>query len=263
MTATATPTSPFGFDDLRGRRVLITGASSGIGAAIAAAFGAVGAHVGIQYHRGEAAADQLMRAITQAGGHATCLKADLSDPAAYGGLARAAIEQLGGVDILINNAGSLVERRAFEAIDDALFDSVFDLNVRAVAGLTSALVPALRQSGQGVIINTSSVAARNGGGPGSLLYAAAKGAINTLTLGLAKELGPLGIRANVVSPGVVVTPFHDGNTTDEALDRVRAMVPLGRLGLVEDCVGAFLFLASPSLSGYISGAVIEISGGRV
>lgn len=252
-----------GFQDLKGRRVLVTGASSGIGAAVAIGFGACGAHVGVHYHRNAAAAHEVEQAIQAAGGSAMSFAADVSDTPSLERLAAAAVEGLGGVDVLINNAGSLIERRPFDAIDDALFAAVFDLNVRAVASLTRALIPSLRAAGEGVVINTGSVAARTGGGPGSVLYAAAKGAVNALTIGLARELGPDGIRVNAVSPGVILTPFHHGSTTDDALDRVRVQVPLGRLGRVEDCVGAFLFLASPRLAGYISGAVLEIGGGRV
>ncbi len=251
-----------GFDDLAGRRVVVTGGSSGIGAAVALAFGTCGARVGVHYHRGEAAARAVADSIVAAGGSAVCLKADFGDPASYAPFATGALERLGGVDVLINNAGGVLNRRAFAETDEELYSRVFNLNVRTAVGLTRAFLPALRAAGDGVVINTSSLAARTGGGPGTVLYAATKGAINSLTIGLAKELGPDGIRVNTVSPGVILTPLHDSTHVD-VLERVRLQVPLRRLGTVEDCVGAFLFLASTRLAGYINGANIEVGGGRV
>jgi len=251
-----------GFDDLAGKRVLVTGASSGIGAAVARGFAACGAVVGIHYHRGEARARELLRAIEAEGGRGAVLQADLGDPAAPARLAAEAAAALGGIDVLINNAGGITERRAFSETDDALYDSLFDTNVRAVASLIRASLPWLKASGSGAVISTTSLAYRTGGGPGTVLYAATKGALTSMTAGLAKELGPMGIRVNIVAPGMILTPLHD-KTPPEVLERIRTQVPLGRLGTVEDCVGAYLFLASPRLAGYVSGAVLEVGGGRI
>jgi len=251
------------FNDLRNQRVLITGASTGIGAAVAVGFGACGAHVGVHYHRNAEAAKTVAAEIEASGGRATLLQADLADPASHAILAQQAVKGLGGIDVLINNAGQIFERRAIEKIDDAYYLRLFDLNVRAVVGLTNQSLPALAESGHGAIITTTSIAARTGGAQGTSLYAATKGALESLTIGLAKELGPKGIRVNAVAPSMIVTPLHDGITSPETLERVRAQVPLGRLGEPEDCVGAFLFLASSRLAGYVSGITIGITGGRV
>lgn len=251
------------FDDLQGKRVLVTGASSGIGAAVAAAFGACGAKVGVHYFQNESGANGVAAEIRSDGSEAVVLQADLSNPDSHGRLADAAVDALGGLDILINNAGEIFERRAFADMDDGFYMRLFDLNVRAVVGLTGKLLPALSESGAGSVITTTSFAVHTGGAQGTSLYAATKGALYSLTIGMAKELGPRGIRVNAVAPSMILTPIHDGVTSPETLDRVKGLVPLGRLGEAEDCIGAFLYLASPRLAGYVSGITINITGARV
>lgn len=256
-----TPTPSFA--DLKGRRVLITGASLGIGAAVAKGFGACGATVGVHYNRSEEAAREVAEDIAASGGQAEMLQADLSDPASHARLCAAATSALGGVDILVNNAGAMVERRAFEDVDDSLYTRLFDLNVRHVVGLTTGLLPALASApGGGVVINTTSVAVRTGGAQGSMIYAATKGALHSMSIGMARELAPKGIRVNCVAPSIIMTPFHEGITGPETMEKVKGQVPLGRLGEAQDCVGAYLYLASNTLAGYVSGAVIEITGAR-
>jgi 3-oxoacyl-[acyl-carrier protein] reductase len=251
-----------GFEDLRGRKVLITGASLGIGAAVARGFGDCGAHVGVHYNRSEAAAKQVAADIEAAGGKAVLLQADLGDPSTLEAFAAEAENALGGIDILINNAGAIFQRRPFEDADDEFYCSLFDLNVRQVVGVTRRLLPALTASDGGVIINTTSIAVKTGGAQGSMVYAATKAALNTMSVGLSKELGPKGIRVNCVAPGVIETPFHEGTSDASTMERARLQTPLGRLGQAEDCVGAYLFLASNRLAGYITGTVIDVTGGR-
>jgi 3-oxoacyl-[acyl-carrier protein] reductase len=120
----------------------------------------------------------------------------------------------------------------------------------------------MRSQGGGAIINVSSIAARHGGGPGSVIYAAAKGFVSVATRGWAKELVKDGIRVNAVSPGVITTPFHERYSTPEQLAAMQATIPMDRLGSPEDCVGAFLYLASEQLSGYVTGQVMEVNGGQ-
>jgi 3-oxoacyl-[acyl-carrier protein] reductase len=252
-----------GFEDLRGKRVLVTGASSGIGAAVAEAFGACGARVALHYNRNAKGAEAAVAATKAAGGEAHLLQADLTDPASHQRLAQQAIDKLGGLDILINNAGDLVGRRTLDTVDDDFFMQLFNLNVRSVVGLSHCCLPALLKGDAPCIIMTTSVAVRTGGAQGSFIYAATKGAVESLTIGLAKELGPRGIRVTAVAPSMILTPLHDGVTPPETLERVRGMVPLGRLGTAEDCVGAYLFLASPSLASYVSGITIGVTGARV
>jgi 3-oxoacyl-[acyl-carrier protein] reductase len=250
-----------GFEDLEDKRVLVTGASTGIGAAVARGFAACGAEVGVHYGRNRAEAEAVVAALRAGGGRARAFGADLTDPGARENLVNEVLDRFGGLDILVNNAGSIGGRVPFGEVADAFRDDLFALNVIAVADLVKRFLPALRASGSGAVINTSSVAVRTGGGVGTVTYAATKGALASMAIGLAKELGPMGIRVNSVAPGVIVTPLHR-ITPDEQLETVRRATPLGRLGTPEDCVGAYLFLASPSLSGYVNGAVIEVGGGR-
>lgn len=191
------------------------------------------------------------------------LKGDLGGSDAAQRVVDEAVGQLGGLDMLINNAGDMLGRATLEEIDDDRYDRVMDLNVRSVVMVSQAALPHLRQAGGGNIIHTSSIAARNGGGPGAGLYASAKGFVSTLTRNMAKELAADGIRVNAVAPGTIATDFHARHSNDDHLAAARASIPMGRLGSAEECVGAYLFLGSESLSGYVTGQVIEVNGGQL
>ena len=249
--------------DLQGKRVLVTGSSTGIGAAVAKGFAKGGARVVVHYHASEAEAGEVVEEIGKSGGWAVALKGDLGGRSGAAELVKESAARLGGLDVLVNNAGALLRRAKISEIDDSLFDRVLDLNVRSVVAATQAAVPHLKAAGGGSVINTSSVAARNGGGPGSALYGGAKAFISNMTRNLARELAPDGIRVNAVAPGVIMTPFHERFSTPELLEQLRKSIPMGKLGAPEDCVGAFLFLASPSMSGYITGQTIEVNGGQL
>ncbi|KUL93129.1 oxidoreductase [Bosea sp. WAO] len=249
-------------DDLKGMRALITGSSTGIGAAVAKAYAAHGMRVIVHYKSSEAEANAVVAEIRAAGGEAHALQADVSDSAATEDLVGKAAEKLGGLDVLVNNAGALVKRTPIGEVDDAFFDSVVDLNVRSVVMASKAALPHLKQSGHSSVINLSSVAARNGGGPGSSLYASSKAFVLNLTRGMAKEFLPFGIRVNAVSPGVIMTPFHERYSTPQQIEAMRQTIPMGRLGTPQENVGAFLFFASPSMSGYITGQTLEVNGGQ-
>lgn len=207
-------------------------------------------------------AEAVRDAAVSAGGRAVTVGGDLGRPDARDGVAKEAVALLGGLDILVNNAGDLIDRKSLEQSDDAFYDAIFDLNLRAVIGLTRVLLPELKRAVRASIINTGSRAAYTGGAKGALLYAASKGALNTLTIGLARELGPAGIRVNTVAPGMIRTPIHDGTMAPAEMEAIAAEVPLGRLGEPDDCVGAFLYLASERLAGYVTGTTILVSGGR-
>lgn len=252
-----------GFSDLAGRVVLVTGASTGIGAAVARGFGACGARVAVHYNRSAAEAADVVAAISAAGAEAWAEHADLAEPENAAALIDRVAARAGGLDVLVNNAGYLIRRTSFEAADAALLRALLDLNLASVVAACHAALPHLRAAARGCIINTTSVAARNGGGPGTVLYAATKAGVSTLTRGLAKEFAPDGIRVNAVAPGVIATPLHARLTPPETLAAMTAQIPMGRVGTAEECVGAYLFLASPSCSGYITGQVIEVNGGQL
>lgn len=248
--------------DLADRAVLVTGASTGIGAAVASAFAAQGARVAIHYNESAAAAEVLLTTVRQAGGEAVLVQGDMSRPGESERVVEAAAAELGGLDGLINNAGGMLGRVPTAEVDDAHYARVMDLNARSVLAATRAAVPFLKQRG-GFVVNTTSIAARNGGGNGAILYAAAKGFVSTITRGHAKEFVGDGIRVNAVAPGIIATPFHDRYTSPALLDAQRQSVPMGRVGTPDECVGAYLFLASPLLSGYITGQIIEVNGGQL
>ena len=247
-------------DDLKNKAVLITGASTGIGAGCARAFGALGAKVAVHYNSSKDAALEVARDVEQASGEAFVVQGDLRHTNECERVVQAAAQRFGRIDILINNAGSMVRRAPMLDITDELFDEVLHLNARSMIMCTRYAVPFMTDGGS--IINLTSVAARHGGSPGASLYAASKGFISTATKGLAKELVGRRIRVNAVSPGVVVTPLHDKYTSPEQLETMRKTIPMGRLGTVDECIGAFLYFASDRLSAYVTGQIIEVNGGQ-
>jgi 3-oxoacyl-[acyl-carrier protein] reductase len=250
-------------EDLKDKTALVTGASTGIGAAVAIAYAARGMRVAVHYNSSRAAAEQVVATIQAAGGEAFALQADVRDSAAIRRVVGEARDRLGAIDVLVNNAGSLVKRLPIADFDDAVFDEVLHINARSVLAFCREVVPLMRAQGRGgSIVNVSSIAARNGGGPGAYLYAGAKGFVSTATRGLAKELAPDRIRVNAVSPGVIQTPFHDRFSTPQLLESFKAAIPLARIGEPDDCVGAFLYLASDQLSGYVTGQILEVNGGQ-
>lgn len=249
--------------DLKHKVALVTGASTGIGAAVATAFAAQGMRVAVHYNSSADAAAQVVDAITASGGQAFALQADVRDTAAIRRAVQDVHTRWGAIDVLVNNAGGLVQRVPIAEMPDALFDEVLHLNARSVLAFCREVVPLMRAKGQGgSIINVSSVAARHGGGPGAYLYAGAKGFVSTATRGLAKELALENIRVNAVAPGVIQTPFHDRFSTPQMLESFRATIPMGRIGEPDECVGAFLYLASAQLSGYVTGQILEVNGGQ-
>lgn len=250
-------------NDLKDKVVLITGSSTGIGAAAAVAFGKLGAHVAVHYNSSQGPAEEVLGRVKATGAQAILLKGDVLESAQCQRLVDETVKAFGRIDILINNAGALVQRVPIEEITDELFDNVVYLNVRSAMMCTAAAVAAMRQQGQGgVVINVTSVAARHGGGAGASLYAGSKGFVSTMTRGLAKELVKDNIRVNAVAPGVITTPFHERFSTPQMLEGFRATIPMNRLGTAEECAGAFVYLASEQMSGYVTGQIIEVNGGQ-
>lgn len=245
-----------------GKAVLVTGASTGIGAAIARAFGAAGANVGVHYNRSQAEAQQVAADIEAAGGRAHLIQADVSEAAQVAAVMDAMLGAFGRLDILVNNAGALIQRSSIADATDALFSEVMRLNLDSVFQLCRAAIPVMRAQGSGNIINMTSIAARTGGAGGSVMYATSKGAVSTFTHGLAKELAPDQIRVNAIAPGVILTPFHERYSTPQMIAAMVETIPMKRAGTAEECVGAAFFLASDALSSYVTGQIIEVNGGQ-
>ncbi len=248
--------------DLSGKSVLITGASTGIGAALARAFAAQGASVGLHYNSSVDAAKAVAAEIEAAGGKTVLLRGDASKASEMARIVEEAASAFGRLDGLINNAGGMVARVPYADMTDEHYDAVMDLNARSVLAASTAAIPHLKQRG-GFIINTTSIAARNGASNGAGIYGSSKAFVSNVTRGMAKELIPFGIRVNGVAPGTITTPFHERYSTEQHLNAALATIPQGRLGTAEDCVGAYLFLASEMLSGYIIGQILEVNGGQL
>ena len=249
-------------EDLKNKVVLITGSSTGIGAAVAKAFGANGAKVAVHYNSSKSEAEKVAGDVERSGGEAITLQGDVTNSDVCARLVDDTVARLGRIDILVNNAGGLIKRIPIAEISEDMFDRVVALNQRSALMCTRAAVAHMRKSGGGAIINVTSIAARHGGATGAVLYAGTKGFISTITRGFAKELVKDNIRVNAVSPGVIMTPFHERFSTPEMLEGFKATIPMNRLGEADECAGAFLFLASQQMSGYITGQIIEVNGGQ-
>jgi 3-oxoacyl-[acyl-carrier protein] reductase len=248
--------------DLTGRVALVTGASSGIGAATARVLADLGARVALGYHRNAAGAEETRKGIEAGGGTAIALKADVRRPDEIRSLVEQTAGALGPIDILVNNAGSLVERQGIRQVTEARLSEIFTLNVTSAVMAAQAVVPAMMERRRGAIINVVSIAGHTGGGPGAGAYSSSKAALATYSKAMAKELAPHGIRVNAVAPGVIDTPFHELFSTPEMLRNFVATIPLGRLGTSEECATVIAFLASDAAS-YLIGETIEINGGQL
>ena len=248
--------------DLKNKVVLITGASTGIGAAAARAFAEHGSKVAVHYNASKEAAEKVAREVKSAGGEALLVGGDVTKSANVKRIVADTLAGFGRIDVLVNNAGGLVQRTKIEDYSEDFLHQVLDLNVIQVAMFMHEVVPAMRKQGGGNIINVSSIAARHGGGGGAIVYAGAKGFISTATKGWAKELVGDKIRVNAVSPGVITTPFHERYSTAEQLKAMQATIPMNRLGTAEETAGTFIYLASDAMSGYVTGQVIEVNGGQ-
>jgi 3-oxoacyl-[acyl-carrier protein] reductase len=249
--------------ELREKVVLITGASSGIGAAVALAFGDRGSDIVVHYRKRLEEAEMVARQVHERGGRPCIEQADLTEPDQVSEMIERVIARYGRIDVLINNAGGMLRRVPFTQVDDGYIDQIFDLNARSVISVSRHVIPPMTAAGGGCIINVTTQAARTGGGFGGSIYAASKGFISTLTRSMAKELAPQRIRVNAVAPGVIDTPFHDGLSSPEMLQQFAAAIPMGRLGSAAECAGAFLFLADDAASSYVTGQIIEVNGGQV
>lgn len=242
------------------KRILITGASSGIGAATAELLAAEGALVGIHYHRRKAEAQKLIEKIRAAGGQAEGFEADLLSRGARSRLVPEAIKRLGGLDGLVNNAGAVVGTVPFLELDETAWSQTFLLNVESPFFLAQAAFKHMQKMGGGKIINISSVGVKFGGSPRTLHYSAAKMALEGVALGLAKAGAAHRVLANIIRPGVIETPFHTIKSRREWEARVQ-QVPLKRSGTPLDVARVISFLLSPA-GDFITGQIFTVSGGE-
>jgi NAD(P)-dependent dehydrogenase (short-subunit alcohol dehydrogenase family) len=239
---------------------LVTGASSGIGAAIAEKLAERGSYVAVHYRSSEAEANRVVKGIEARGGRAFAVQADLAKPDAAKMLVNAVLARAHRIDVLVNNAGSIVDRHKLLEITDEFWNQVMETNLGSVLRVTRAAVPIMMDRRSGVIINIASVAARNGGSLGIIPYASAKAAVLCMTKGLAKELIAYGIRVNAVNPGVIDTPFHERFTSPEQMRALVSGIPQGRPGKAREVASVVAFLTSEDAS-HILGETIEVNGG--
>ncbi|MBX9708855.1 MAG: glucose 1-dehydrogenase [Caulobacteraceae bacterium] len=238
---------------------IVTGGGRDIGREVSLRLAAEGARVVVNFANDEASATETLKSIESAGGKAILHRADVATGEGSAGLVEAAITQFGArIDVLVNLAGGMVQRRPLAEIDERFFDSVMSLNLRSAYLMTRAVVP--HMAAGSAIVNFSSQAGRDGGGPGASIYATAKGALMTFTRAMAKELGPQGIRVNALCPGMISTSFHDTFSKVEVRKTVAGMTPLRREGRAAEVAAATAFLASEDAA-FITGANVDINGG--
>ena len=245
-------------EKLNGKRALVTAGAQGIGLAISRALLDAGCSVAVHYFSSADTANELK---AEFGDRVTVLQADLTDPAETEKMVGQAVDALGGLEVLINNAGSLIARKRLEEIDADFWRTVIDVNVTSMIDVTKFAAPALRKANGASVVNLASLAGRKGGHPGSLAYSTAKGAVLTMTRAMSNELGPDGVRVNALAPGLILeTSFHNTHTTKESAAETIAGIPLGRAGNPNDVAHATIFLAE-QFDGFITGATLDINGG--
>jgi 3-oxoacyl-[acyl-carrier protein] reductase len=245
-------------EDLKGRRVLVTGASSGIGSVTAVLFSEQGCFVGVHYFCTPEGAKKTLQQVKK-NNDGILLRADVRDEKQVNKMVEKFAKKAGGIDVLVNNAGSLIDRQPFETATLEYHDDIYATNVRSVFLVTRAALPYLRKS-KGNIVNIGSVAGHTGGAGGSGMYAGAKAAVATETMSMAKEFAKYGIRVNSVLPGFIETRFHERFSTAWHREEVAKHTPLGRNGSAENVAKAVLFLASEAAS-FITGEYIAVNGG--
>ncbi|HVU23037.1 MAG TPA: SDR family oxidoreductase [Opitutus sp.] len=251
---------------LTGKRALVTAGAQGIGAAISRHLLAAGCDVFIHYRSSADTAHAIAAEAAKLGRRCGSAAADLTQAAGCERLVAEAAQFLGGLDVLINNAGSIVARKTLAEADEAFWEEVMALNFRSLRCVTKAALPhlvaAVKTGGGASVVNISSLAGRKGGHPGSLAYASAKGAVLTFTRALSNEISPLGVRVNAVAPGFVLgSNFHQIHTTPESAKQTIAGLPVGRAGTVDDIARGVVYLAG-EYDGFITGATLDINGGQ-
>lgn len=245
--------------EIKEKIAIVTGGARDLGRAISLKLAGKGAKVVLNYFDNPDDAQETLRLIQQLGGEAIAVQGDMTNANDVAHLFKKSVETYGNnVHVLVNVVGGLVGRKPITEQDEDWYHFIMDVNMKSCWLCTREAVPYMMEGG--AIVNFSSLAARDGGGPGASLYASAKGAVMTFTRSMAKELGPKGIRVNAIAPGTIATSFHDRFNTPENREKMKAVYPLRREGDAEDIADLVLFLAS-SDSDYITGTNIDINGG--
>lgn len=247
--------------DFRGKVAIVTGASTGIGRATAVALARSGAAVVVNFLNNESAAAETVAEVQALRRNALAIRADVTRRAEVVGMIAETLENFGRIDILVNNAGTMVTEVPWEECTEQIWDEVMAVNLKGAFFCSQVAAPHFKRQQCGRIINVSSLAADLGGAGGRLAYAAAKGGLNTLTRGLARELAPWQVTVNAVAPGIIETPWHDKFSSPDWLRGVIESTPLRRAGRPEEVADLICYLASGEAS-FITGEIFAIDGGR-
>ena len=247
------------YEDLKGKKVLVTGSSSGIGEATAIEFAKQGCFVGVHYFKTKQGGEKTLQQVKKYS-DGVLLQADVRNPKQVSEMVVRFAKTAGGIDVLVNNAGDLIDRQPFETATVEYHDDIYRTNILSIFLATQAALQYLKKS-TGCIINVGSIAGHHGGGEGAGIYAGAKAAVATETIAMAKEFAKYKIRVNSVLPGLIETRFHDRYSSLERKLKTAEETPLGRNGTAEDIAKAILFLASAEAAGFITGEYIAVNGG--
>lgn len=251
----------FDLEEFKNKKVIVTGSSTGIGFHTALEFLNLGADV---IFHGNNSTDGLEKKIELKTNKKNfkIIKSNFIDLENVNNFMDKSINHLGGLDILINNAGTMIGRYNLDKISEREFLEIFDLNAKSAFFTTKKSIHIFKEQKKGCIVNVSTISARTGGSAGSSVYAASKAFVSGITRSLVSELSPYNVRINAISPGTIDTKFHEQYSSKEKLESTRMKIPMKRLGKAEDCVGPIIFLSSNNLSGYMTGQILEINGGQ-